>query len=293
MNAKPKGSGGDASKAGGASAEPLGDRMKAYEAHETQRRFLPGLPIYARIDGRGFTSFTRGMGRPFDPRMVRAMVETAVRLVEETNAAIGYTQSDKISLVWHPEGEGGYFSGKIQKTVSVLAAFATAAFTRALAASDDAEFAAYAARMPHFDARAIHMPNRVEAANMILWRTMDATKNAVSMAARHHFPHERLQGHTSGEMQELLFGEAGVNFNDYPAAFKQGTFVRRETVLRAFTAEELERIPAAHRPPADAPVERATVRETAMPVFSKVTNRVPVIFEGAAPLMSERGFETG
>lgn len=270
-----------------ASADPLGDRMKAYEAHETHRRFLPGLPIYARIDGRNFTAFTEGMRRPFDPRMVRAMVETAIRLVEETNAAIGYAQSDEISLVWHPQGEEAFFSGKIQKTVSVLASFATAAFTRALLATEDPTFAAFADRAPHFDARAIQMPSRVEAANMILWRTMDATKNAVSMAARQHFPHARLQGLASSEMQELLFREAGVNFNDYPAAFKRGAFVRRETVVRPFTAEELDRIPPAHRPPEGTTVERSAVREIAMPVFSKVTNRVPVVFERAAPETAE------
>lgn len=50
--------------------------MKFLEGFETSRRFLPGLPLYARIDGRGFSKFTKNMARPFDEQMVRAMVDT-------------------------------------------------------------------------------------------------------------------------------------------------------------------------------------------------------------------------
>ena len=41
------------------STDALGDRMKAYERQETEQRFIPLLPIYARIDGRGFSKFTK------------------------------------------------------------------------------------------------------------------------------------------------------------------------------------------------------------------------------------------
>ena len=40
-------------------SDEFGDRMKAYEAVETSRAFDPALPIYARIDGRAFSAFTR------------------------------------------------------------------------------------------------------------------------------------------------------------------------------------------------------------------------------------------
>lgn len=36
----------------------------------------------------------------------------------------------------------------------------------------------------------------------------------------------RLQDKSSSQMQELLF-QKGVNWNDYPAFFKRGTFVLR------------------------------------------------------------------
>jgi len=53
------------------SKDDFGNRMKDYETVETSRRFMPLLPIYARIDGRCFSDFTRGMERPFDNAMSR------------------------------------------------------------------------------------------------------------------------------------------------------------------------------------------------------------------------------
>lgn len=66
--------------------DDLGDRLKAYELQETGRKLIPGVPIYARIDGRSFSKFTRHMQRPFDPRMVDAMVETVKYLVDKSGA---------------------------------------------------------------------------------------------------------------------------------------------------------------------------------------------------------------
>ena len=39
---------------------------------------LPLLPVMARIDGRAFHSFTRGMRRPFDPDCAAAMIDTTL-----------------------------------------------------------------------------------------------------------------------------------------------------------------------------------------------------------------------
>jgi hypothetical protein len=83
-------------------------------------------------------------------------------------------------------------------------------------------------------------------------------------------------------MQEMIF-QKGQNFNDYPAFFKRGTFVRRVAVERPFTADELARIPERHRPAPDALVTRSSVVEVEMPVFAKVTNREAVIFDGLEP----------
>lgn len=255
----------------------LGDRMKSYEFAETERRFLAGVPVYARIDGRCFSSFTRGMDRPFDQRMSDAMIRTTADLVDKTDALIGYTQSDEISLAWFAAGPKSeiFFNGKIQKMVSVLAGLATACFTRAImdVFPDRAEM------LPHFDCRAFSLPHH-EVANAFLWRELDATKNAISMAASAYYSAKQLHGKNGSEKQEMLFAK-GINFNDYPAFFKRGTFLRRFTRERELSADEIDHIPAKHRPEPGATFLRSSVEPLNMPRFGSVINREAVIFDGA------------
>lgn len=260
--------------------DDFGDRMKAYEAAETERRFMPLLPVYARIDGRRFSRFTAGLDRPFYLAMTEAMAATTAYLVEHTHARIGYTQSDEINLVWHQDRYDSelFFGGKVQKMVSVLAGMASAAFNQACAA--DLKLTERSAHfLPCFDCRAFQLPNRTEAANVFLWRERDATKNAVSMAARAFYSHKELDGKNSSDMQEMLW-QKGQNFNDYPAFFKRGTFIRRVNVQRPLADDERLRIPEKHRPALDALVTRTETQRLDMPSFDTVTNREAVIFDG-------------
>lgn len=261
--------------------DDFGTRMKAYEAQESERRFMPMVPVYARIDGRGFSSFTRGMERPYDLSMSECMVQTTMALVAKTNARIGYTQSDEISLVWQADRSDSsiFFDHRIAKMTSVLASLATISFAQALLKGK------YADRIllsPHFDCRVFHLPNRTEAANAFLWREQDAAKNAISMAARSVYSHKELHKKSGPEMQEMLFAR-DINFNDYPSYFKRGTFVRKQTTLREFTAQEITRIPLAYRPQPGANTQRTVVEPIDMPRFSRVLNREAVIFNGAQP----------
>jgi tRNA(His) guanylyltransferase len=256
-------------------ADEFGDRMKAYEAVETARKLDPHLPIYARIDGRSFSRFTRGMVRPFDLRMIEAMTETTAHLVHASHARMGYTQSDEISLVWLAETPDSdvFFSGKVQKMASVLASMAAAKFARVCPPG-------FEERLPHFDCRVFQLPDRDEAANAILWRALDARKNAISMVAQSRFSPKQLHGKGQSDMLQML-ADLGVDFEELPAAFKRGTFLRRETFERELTADELAEIPEAHRP--TGPVMRSKVEAIDMPPFNTVSNRVAVVFDGAKP----------
>jgi tRNA(His) guanylyltransferase len=91
---------------------------------------MPLLPVCARIDGKAFHSWTRGMERPFDERLHNLFVATTTFLVEETQAKIGYTQSDEITLIWYSDDVDSqiFFDGKIHKMVSVLASMTTGFF---------------------------------------------------------------------------------------------------------------------------------------------------------------------
>jgi tRNA(His) guanylyltransferase len=250
--------------------DDFGDRMKAYEAVETSRRFDVHLPIYARIDGRAFSTFTRGMEKPFDMRLIDAMVKTTRYLVEKTHARIGYCQSDEISLVWLADKENSdvFFSGKTMKMASVLASMAAAKFARVCPEG-------FEDRLPHFDCRVHQMPSKTEAANAFLWRAMDARKNAISMVAQSRFSPRQLHGKRQADMLEML-SEIGVDFESLPSCFKHGSFLRRETVEREMTPDELARIPKEHWP--DGPVKRSAVSVLDVPFFRDIKEREAFVF---------------
>lgn len=263
----------------------FGDRMKGYESAETGRRFMPGLPVYARIDGRSFSKFTKGMKRPYDIDMTRAMIETTKFLVDKTHALLGYCQSDEISLIWYTDSAEKqiFFDGRIQKMTSVLAGMASAKFTlEAIKVWPDR----VENSPPTFDCRVFQLPNQTEGANAFLWREMDASKNSISMAAHDNFSPRELHGVNGKQMQEMLWEKKGINWNDYPAFFKRGTFIRRKSVERMLSAQEMDHIPAQHRPK-DGKAIRTELVELDMPRFVTVKNRVEVVFDGADPVTEE------
>lgn len=263
-------------------ADDLGDRMKDYESAEAGRRLMEQLPVCARIDGKGFSKFTRELKRPYDERLSSLMIDTTRFLVEETTALAGYTQSDEISLLWYqadPKSQV-YLDRRIQKLTSILASMATARFNSGLRDAIPEK----AGELALFDCRVWAVPSKDEAANTFLWRERDASKNSVSMAARALYSHAQLQDKSGSEMQELLF-QKGINWNDYPAFFKRGTFLLRRTIERRFTEEELAVLPPKHAAKAnpDLLVSRSEVRAVEMPSFGKVLNRVGVLFDGEEP----------
>jgi len=251
----------------------LGDECKAFELAETDRRADVGLPIYIRIDGARFSKFTRGMDRPFDIRMSKSMIETTKAIMQDYHSLVGYTQSDEISLVFFDPEHETHHGGKYQKIVSRLASKATAAFTRVAMETGLSDF--IARQLPEFDARAFSLPSLEDAARVLLWRELDATKNAISIAARALYSHKKLHGKNSKDMLEMI-AEKGIVFNDYPRFFTKGTFVRRITELRELTDEEMARIPEKHRP--TEPVLRHRLVELDLPPLARAESLIEVLF---------------
>jgi tRNA(His) 5'-end guanylyltransferase len=266
--------------------DSLGDRMKVYEGAESDRRLMPLLPVLARVDGRTFHSFTRGMERPFDTSFSGCMLDTTAALVRDTGACMGYTQSDEITLAWHSTNPKSqiWFDGRVAKMTSQLGAQATLTFYR-LALERMPE---YAGRLPTFDARVWTVPNRAEGANVFLWREWDATKNSVSMAAAAYYSHKELMGKNSPQKHDMLRAK-GVNWNNYPPLFKRGAYVQRRTVSVPFSAEELDRLPPKHQARTNPAlvVERSVCSVLDIPPLGTVTNREAVIFDGVPPMLAE------
>lgn len=229
------------------SKDSLGTRMKSYEQPTIGRRAFKGQPLVVRLDGKNFHSFTKGLKRPFDPALSSLMRETMMAMVDKFQATVGYTQSDEITLIWSYKADDRFelpFAGNMQKIESLMAAFCSVFF--------NSQLLTYLPQKAHllatFDCRAFMVPTVTEAYNCVLWRQQDATKNAISMAAQSMFSHKSLQGMHGPEMQERMWAEHGVNFNDYPAYFKRGVFARREEHTRTMSEDDYARIPEEHWP---------------------------------------------
>lgn len=265
--------------------DDLGDRMKYYEGTNDDR-LIPLLPAMARLDGKCFHKFTKGMKRPFDGGMNEMMCRTTCHLVEKTNACIGYTQSDEITLCWYNSKFDSqiFFNGRTNKMNSVLAAMASVYFNSILPDyfSDKVDM------LPVFDCRVWNVPTQVEAANAILWREQDATKNSVSMAARAYYSHKQLNGKSRAEMMDMLM-EKGVNWNDYDPRYKRGTYYQKREIVKGFTEEERVRLPDNHpgKKDPDFKFVRKVLGSVDMPPLSKVVNRVGVIFDGETPKIAD------
>lgn len=249
----------------------LGDRLKRYEETTEGPRLDVALPIYARIDGRSFSKFTRELGR--DQIMSDAMINTMKGLVDKTHARIGYTHCAEISLVFLADSPGSntIFNGRQQKMVSALAALATAIFTNAIPRS-------WAEYLPHFDCRVCQLPCKTEAANILHWRWKDATEYAIQMVALENFSSKQLHGKEIGEMINML-REKGVKFDSSPAFFRYGTFGRRVLELRDMTPDELVKIPEHRRP--TGPVQRHKIETLEVEDFFGMPDSEAFIFNTA------------
>lgn len=217
--------------------QSLGNRMKRYEGI-TKNFLLPNSYSVIRIDGKCFSSYTRGLDKPFDKGLIEDMVETARFLCENIQGVhLAYTQSDEISLILSDlqsnESEV-FFNGNVQKMASVSASFATAKFNqlrfirkskfedgeRGMGRTEVSDMQTLA----FFDSRVFTLPSFAETLNYLRWRQRDAVKNSISMVAQSLYSHKELHKKNSSDKQEMIF-QKGQNWNDYPDGEKRGSTV--------------------------------------------------------------------
>lgn len=226
----------------------LGDRMKGYE--NIPRTYLTRrMPTIIRIDGKAFHSFTKGFQKPFDEVLIQSMWDTTKYLCENIQGCkVGYTQSDEISLLltdYETITTSAWFDKNIQKMVSISASMATLAFNLAFSniITDGVEnkdwtfdpemlemYKKYSKKQftALFDSRVFTIPKE-EVNNYFIWRQQDATRNAIQMVGQANFSHKQLQNKNCNQIQEMLFQEKGINFNDLPIYQKRGACITKES----------------------------------------------------------------
>jgi len=255
--------------------DSLGDRMKQYESI-SRISLMRRNPVIIRIDGKAFHTFTRGFQRPFDDILIECMQETMKYLCENIqNVKFSFCQSDEISLLltdYENINTAAWFDYQVQKMCSIAASMATLAFNRAFDEKVEQEYMSLEAEAmfpssPNndyikeqeniykahekaffkgamFDARCFSIPKE-EVCNYFLWRQNDCVRNSIQMVAQANFSHKQLQNKSCDELQEMLWQEKGINWNDFETVKKRGsccTKTGKHTVVDMKTGEQKDRL---------------------------------------------------
>ena len=214
------------------------------------------------------------MDKPFDARLSSIMRAVTSHLIDQTQARVGYTQSDEITLVFESEGPENepIFGGRVFKMTSVLSSMASAKFT--LLAAE-----AWPDRVqrivPSFDCRVFNVPSREEAVNALIWRERDAARNAVQSVAQTHFSPAMIHGKSAADLVEMLL-ENGVSMDSFPVAHRLGCYLARRGFETLLDEEALGRIPERYRP--IGPVTRSRVIDLDLAPLTARPDRVALIF---------------
>lgn len=229
--------------------DELGMRMKEFYEEIPKTRLVRRMPVAIRIDGKAFHTFTRGFQKPFDEVLGKSMRETMKYLCENIQGCVlGYTQSDEITLIlvdYQNLNSCAWFDYEVQKMCSISASMATMAFNKfftknvnyfEMTHEHDDTINEYCTTLVNaaekgamFDARCFNIPKE-EVCNLIYWRQLDATRNSIQMVGQANFSHKELQNKSCNMIQEILFAEKGINWNDYPTYLKRGSCCIKTTI---------------------------------------------------------------
>lgn len=206
------------------------DKMMRIYEESLDQYILPDMYIVARLDGRSFTKLTKktcNFEAPFDTKFRDLMVDTVKALLEcGFRIVYGYTESDEISLLFHPDDNT--FGRKVRKLNTTLAGEASAAFSLALG------------RAATFDCRIVPLPNKDRVADYFVWRQEDSHRNSLNAHCYWALRKEgedqnlatmKLEGKSVAYKNELLF-QRGINYNDLPSWQKRGIGVYFQDVSK-------------------------------------------------------------
>lgn len=151
---------------------------------------------------------------------------------------LGYTQSDEITLVlcdYQKVDTDAWFEYNVEKMCSVAASMATLYFFKALykyvdelrsfndtSFTDRIDLINKKLEMgAFFDARCFNVPKE-EVVNCLIWRQQDATRNSIQALAQNFYSQKQLSGLKCSQLQDKMFTEKGVNWNNLSTYQKRG-----------------------------------------------------------------------
>ena len=210
-------------------------RMKSNYENRSKTFLTRRTPVIIRCDGKNFSSYTKGLKKPFDEGLIEDMEATTKFLCENIQGVkLGYCQSDEISLLltdYETLDTQAWFDYNVQKMTSISASMATAKFNQLRLQRNigsefdygnvrymDSEFLNN--KLAFFDSRVFNIPKE-EVSNYFLARQKDAVKNSIAMLAQSLYSPKELHKKNQSEMQEMCW-QKGHNWNDLNYKKKRG-----------------------------------------------------------------------
>jgi len=84
-----------------------------------------------------------------------------------------------------------------------------------------------------FDARVFVLPQD-EVANYFIWRQQDCTRNSIQSVGQANFSHKALHNLSGKQIQEKLFQEKGINWNNLENCKKRGVCLLKQQMEKEF-----------------------------------------------------------
>lgn len=216
----------------------------------------PDSPFLIRLDGCGFSKYTKNVKKPFDDRITNSMIKTSIDLIDKFQCVTIYVQSDEINMVFLPqdvepifdelemncrkrkkiESRVHMYNGRLQKLVSVTAAYATARFNYHINKMNWEDIDLKSQEMikensAYFDSRMVAITNLEEACKSIYLRSnLDGIRNAISHITIDKFKKDKLP-YKSVQKQLNMLKEINVEPSEnYDLRNIFGVFIKKEIV---------------------------------------------------------------
>jgi tRNA(His) 5'-end guanylyltransferase len=206
----------------------LKDRIEGYQA-VTDYKLLNRVPIVICVNGRGFSKITQLLDKPYCPKFAECIISTMLRLCTDVDGALfGYQHNDEIVIVARNDQTNDtapWYDNRLQKICSVTSAVATMHFNECASAikldtSGDAIFTS----------QVFVVPSVGEAVNTIIYKQQQNFHTSIQSACLYELIK---QNHDKNAIKEMVAGlsvdekigllsQEGIDFNEYPLAFRRG-----------------------------------------------------------------------
>ena len=215
--------------------DTLGDRIKRYES-VSKPLLTRRTPVFVRVDGKAFHTFTQGCKKPYDQDIIDCMVYATEQTARQMQGfELAYTQSDEATFMLWDFREletQPWFGYELNKIVSITASMFTAHFNKKwldvfhnkyVFTPDDEHNKNLARRIAYFDARAFNVPYE-DWPNVFIWRQRDWERNSIQMLARSLYSQAKLHSKSVDELKQLCRLQ-GKDWDKQPNQHKYGTFI--------------------------------------------------------------------